>query len=439
MAALSFLSKLFHSREPTEDVNEVHDLYIQNDRTFLFGPTASGKIVNEFTAMQQSAVYACIRVLAEGIAQLPLNIYEYQPDGTKKKLYDHPLYRILHDQPNPDMTSFVFRETMMGHLCTYGNAYAQIIRNGFGDVVALYPLLPNRMMVGRAETGQLVYAYTTYGDEGVSTTARTHYLREDQVLHIPGLGFDGVMGYSPIAMCRDAVGMGMAAEEFGNKFFNNGARPSGVLSHPGTLKDPQKLRDAWMAAYGGTGNAGKTAVLEEGVKYQAISINPSEAQFLETRKFQLNEICRIYRIPPHMIQDLEHATFSNIEHQSLEFVKFTLNPWVARWEQALYKDLLLPAQKEKMVIKMNVDGLLRGDYQSRMNGYAIARQNGWMSANDIRELEDQNPIPDEEGGNLYLINGNMVKLKDAGIYANKGGSSDTADEGQSGSALTTRR
>jgi HK97 family phage portal protein len=209
--------------------------------------------------------------------------------------------------------------------------------------------------------------------------------------------------------------------------------------HPGTLKDPEKLREAWMAAYGGTGNAGKTAVLEEGVKYEPISINPSEAQFLETRKFQVNEICRIYRIPPHMIQDLEHATFSNIEHQSLEFVKFTLNPWVARWEQALYKDLLLPVQKEKMVIKMNVDGLLRGDYQSRMNGYAIGRQNGWLSTNDIRELEDQNPIPDEEGGNLYLVNGSMVKLKDAGIYANKGGSSDTADEGQSGSALTTRR
>jgi HK97 family phage portal protein len=336
------------------------------------------------------------------------------------------------------MTSFVFRETMMGHLCTYGNAYAQIIRNGYGDVAALYPLLPNRMLVGRAENGQLVYAYTTYGDEGISTTAQTHYLREDQVLHIPGLGFDGIMGYSPIAMCRDAVGMGMAAEEFGNKFLNNGARPSGVLSHPGTLKNPDKLREAWMAAYGGTGNAGKVAVLEEGVKYEPISINPSEAQFLETRKFQLNEICRIYRVPPHMIQDLEHATFSNIEHQSLEFVKFTLNPWVARWEQALYKDLLLPAQKENMVIKMNVDGLLRGDYQSRMNGYAIARQNGWMSTNDIRELEDQNPIPDEEGGNLYLINGNMVKLKDAGIYANKGGTAEE-DDSKTGSALTTRR
>lgn len=436
MAALSFLSKLFHSREPTEDV---HDVYIHNDRTYLFGRSASGKIVNEFTAMQQAAVYACIRVLSEGIAQLPLNIYEYQPDGTKKKLYDHPLYRILHDQPNPDMTSFVFRETMMGHLCTYGNAYAQIIRNGYGDVVALYPLLPNRMLVGRAENGQLVYAYTTYGDEGISTTAQTHYLREDQVFHIPGLGFDGIMGYSPIAMCRDAVGMGMAAEEFGNKFFNNGARPSGVLSHPGTLKNPDKLREAWMAAYGGTGNAGKVAVLEEGVKYEPISINPSEAQFLETRKFQVNEICRIYRVPPHMIQDLEHATFSNIEHQSLEFVKFTLNPWVARWEQALYKDLLLPAQKDRIVFKMNVDGLLRGDYQSRMNGYAIGRQNGWLSANDIHELEDMNPIPDEEGGNLYLVNGNMVPLKDAGIYANKGGASEAADEGKSGSALTTRR
>ena len=239
-------------------------------------------------------------------------------------------------------------------------------------------------------------------------------------------------------MARDAIGMGMAAEEFGSKFFNNGARPSGVLQHPGTLKDPGKLRDAWMAAYGGSNNAGKVAVLEEGVKYEPISINPSEAQFIQTRKYQLDEIARIFRVPPHMIGDLEKSSFSNIEQQSLEFVVYTLSPWVVRWEQTLNKALLLPGEKGRYFVKLNVSGLLRGDYQSRMNGYSIARQNGWMSANDIRELEDLNPIPDEEGGNLYLINGNMCKLKDAGIYANNAGQKEEESSSDTGTGLTRR-
>jgi len=413
--AFSFLSKLFHSREPTP----TNDYYIRSGDTYLFGKSSSGKLVTEFTAMQQTAVYACIKVLAESIAQLPMFVYEYTDDGGKKRVYDHPLSYILHDEPNPEMTSFVFRETLMSHLCTYGNAYAQIIRNGRGDVVALYPLLPNQMQVARADNGQLVYIYSTYGGQVASKDVKTYYLRQDQVLHIPGLGFDGIIGYSPIAMARDAIGMGMAAEEFGSKFFNNGAMPSGVLSHPGTLTDPARVREAWMAAYGGSGNAGKVAVLEEGMRYDPISINPSEAQFIETRKYQLDEIARIFRVPPHMIGDLEKSSFSNIEQQSLEFVMYTLNPWVKRWEQAINKSLLLPSEKGLYFCKMNVDGLLRGDYESRMNGYSIGRQNGWLSANDIRELEDMNPISDEEGGNLYLVNGNMLPLKDAGAYAQK--------------------
>ena len=188
------------------------------------------------------------------------------------------------------------------------------------------------------------------------------------------------------------------------------------MEHPSVLKDPSKLRESWQSVYGGSGNTGKVVVLEEGLKYQQVSIPPEEAQFLETRKFQINEIARLYRVPPHMIGDLEKATFSNIEEQSIEFVKYTLNPWVVRWEQSLCKSLLSESEKSRYFIKFNVDGLMRGDYESRMQGYATARQNGWLSANDIREMEDMNPIPDEEGGNLYLINGNMTKLKDAGLF-----------------------
>lgn len=386
--------------------------------SFLFGRTTSGKPVNERTAMQTTAVYACVRILAEAVASLPLHVYEYQDDGGKKLVHDHPLYYLLHDEPNPEMTSFVFRETLMSHLLIWGNAYAQIIRDGAGRVLGLYPLLPDKMEVQRDDRGNIYYVYSRNSDENPMFKEYGNIkLKAEDVLHIPGLGFDGLIGYSPIAMAKNAVGMTLACEEYGASFFANGANPGGVLEHPGVLKDPSKVRESWNSVYRGVSNAHKIAVLEEGMKYQQIGIPPEEAQFLETRKFQINEIARLYRIPPHMVGDLDKSSFSNIEQQSLEFVKYTLDPWVIRWEQSLQRSLLLPGEKGKYFIKLNVDGLLRGDYQSRMNGYAVGRQNGWFSANDIREMENMNPIPDEEGGNLYLINGAMTKLADAGAFA----------------------
>lgn len=386
--------------------------------SFLFGRTTSGKPVNERTAMQTTAVYACVRILAEAVASLPLHVYEYQDDGGKKLVHDHPLYYLLHDEPNPEMTSFVFRETLMSHLLIWGNAYAQIIRDGAGRVLGLYPLLPDKMDVQRDDRGNIYYVYSRNSDENPMFKEYGDIrLKAEDVLHIPGLGFDGLIGYSPIAMAKNAVGMTLACEEYGASFFANGANPGGVLEHPGVLKDPLKVRESWNSVYRGVNNAHKIAVLEEGMKYQQIGIPPEEAQFLETRKFQINEIARLYRIPPHMVGDLDKSSFSNIEQQSLEFVKYTLDPWVIRWEQSLQRSLLLPGEKGKYFIKLNVDGLLRGDYQSRMNGYAVGRQNGWFSANDIREMENMNPIPDEQGGNLYLINGAMTKLEDAGAFA----------------------
>ena len=386
--------------------------------SFLFGRTTSGKPVNERTAMQTTAVYACVRILAEAVASLPLHVYEYQDDGGKKLVHDYPLYYLLHDEPNPEMTSFVFRETLMSHLLIWGNAYAQIIRDGAGRVLGLYPLLPDKMEVQRDDKGNIYYVYSRNSDENPTFKEYGNIkLKAEDVLHIPGLGFDGLIGYSTIAMAKNAVGMTLACEEYGASFFANGANPGGVLEHPGVLKDPSKVRESWNSVYRGVNNAHKIAVLEEGMKYQQIGIPPEEAQFLETRKFQINEIARLYRIPPHMVGDLDKSSFSNIEQQSLEFVKYTLDPWVIRWEQSLQRSLLLPGEKGKYFIKLNVDGLLRGDYQSRMNGYAVGRQNGWFSANDIREMENMNPIPDEEGGNLYLINGAMTKLADAGAFA----------------------
>lgn len=392
---------------------KVEDYSISSRYRFMMGPTAAGKNVNERSAMQLTAVYACVRILAESVAGLPVHLYKCGKNGSREKAVEHPLYFLLHDEPNPEMTSFVFRETLMTHLLLYGNCYCQIIRDGRGQVTALYPLMPNQMSVDRDEKGQLYYTYLRSGEEADTMKKGTVYLLPEDVLHIPALGFDGLVGYSPIAMAKNSIGMGLACEEYGAKFFANGAAPSGVLEHPGTIKDITRLRESWNAIYGGSKNAGKVAILEEGMHYSPISISPNEAQFLETRKFQVDEIARIFHVPPHMIGDLERSTFSNIEQQSLEFVKYTLNPWVCRWEQALTKSLLSPKEKQEYCIKFNVDGLLRGDYQSRMNGYAVGRQNGWMSANDIRELENMDKISEEQGGDLYLVNGNMIKMTDA--------------------------
>ena len=409
---MGILERLGLKRQRGEPKNK----YEGNDFSLLFGRTTSGKTVNERTALQTTAVYACVRILSETIASLPLHVYRYT-EGGKTKDTEHALYTLLHDEPNPDMTSFVFRETLMSHLLIWGNAYSQILRDRSGQVIGLYPLLPDQMRVHRSEKGKLFYVYNRYEEDNPNFQEKgSIVLSQEEVLHIPGLGFDGLIGYSPIALAKNAVGMTLACEEYGASFFGNGANPGGVLEHPGILKDPAKVRDSWNAVYQGTRNAHKVAVLEEGMSYKQIGIPPEEAQFLETRKFQINEIARLFRIPPHMVGDLEKSSFSNIEQQSLEFVKYTLDPWVVRFEQALKKSLLLPEEKKTHFIKFNVDGLLRGDYQSRMNGYAIGRQNGWLSTNDIRELEELNPIPPEEGGDLYLINGNMTKLKDAGGF-----------------------
>jgi len=418
---MGFLRGIFRSRDAPKNSTS------GSAYRFFMGNSSSGKRVNERSAMQMTAVYSCVRILSEAVAGLPLHLYRYTSENSKEKATDNPLYFLLHDEPNPEMSSFVFRETLMTHLLLWGNAYAQIIRNGKGEVIGLYPLMPDRMNVDRDEHGKLYYEYMVSSDDAPINKVSTVKLQPSDVLHIPGLGFDGLVGYSPIAMAKNAIGLAIAAEEYGSKFYANGATPSGILEYPGTVKEPEKVRESWNAGFGGSSNSHKVAVLEEGMKYTPISISPNEAQFLETRKFQINEIARIFRVPPHMVGDLEKSSFSNIEQQSLEFVKYTLEPWLVRWEQAMQRALISPNNKAAFFIKFNVDGLLRGDYQSRMSGYATARQNGWMSANDIRELENLDRIPKELGGDLYLINGNMTKLADAGIFAS-GGKEEKQDE-----------
>ena len=371
-------SGLFRARDKPQDS-------VSAAPVFYFGTSGSGKSVTVQSAIQLSTVYACVRVISETIASLPLGIYETVNDGNEKAT-DHPLYKLLHDEPNSEMTSFVFREVMLAHLLLYGNSYSQIIRSGKNQVIGLYPLLPDHMDVDRDSKGNLTYTYTTSDGKTVSIKPR-------DVLHIPGLGFDGVMGYSPIALEKNAIGLGIASEEYGSKFFSNGARPSGILTHPNTVKNPKALRESWNSAYGGSSNSNRVAILEEG--------------------FQVDEICRIFRVPPHLVGNLEHATFSNIEHQSIDFAVHTIRPWLVRIEQAMNRALLSEQEKGRFFVQFNIDGLMRGDYKSRMEGYAIGRQNGWLSANDIRALENQNPIPADQGGDAYLVNGNMISISTA--------------------------
>lgn len=403
---------------PGENLPEVTDSVRDSGQVFSFGTANSGEKVDEQSAMQISTVYACVRMLAETVAALPLHLYRYTDGGKgKESAFDHPLYRILYRQPNDEMSSFIWRETMMTHLLLWGNAYSQIIRDGRNNVLGLYPLLPENVEVDRDEQGQLYYIYHAYTDEVPGEQNQDIYFRKDEILHIPGLGFNGLVGFSPIAMMKNSLGTTLAVEKYGASFFKNGAQPSGVLEHPGVLKDPQKIRDNWTAVYGGANNAHRVAVLEEGMAYKAISLPPEDSQFLSTRQFGVEEICRIFRVPPHMVQSLEHATFSNIEHQSIDFVVHTLTPWLVRFEQAIIKDLLLEEEQDVLFPKFNVDGLLRGDYQSRMNGYATGISNGFLSPNDIHRLENMDLIPAEEGGDDYYLNGGYVKLRDAGKFA----------------------
>lgn len=407
--------------EPSREMQE----FIRGVDVDFSGNSSSGVYVSELRAMQTSAVYACVKILAETVASLPLHLYKKGKDGKNELAEQHPLFSCLYDAPNDEMTSFEFRESMMTALLLYGNAYARIIKRQ-GHVEELWYLKPENMTVERdSTTHKIKYTYTD------DVTNETYVYKPNQVFHLKGLSFDGVTGISPIAQAREAVGLALATEEYGAKFFGNGARPGGVLEHPGILKDPEKLRDSWNKVYQGTKNSHKVAVLEEGMKYHTIGIAPEDAQFLETRKYQLNEICRIFRVPPHLVGDLEHATFSNIEHQSIEFVQHTIRPWIVRWEQEISRALLDDSERLLYFARFNVDGLLRGDYKSRMEGYAIGRQNGWLSANDIRRLEDMSLVPEEQGGDDYLVNGNMVSVSKIKQEGGKNG------EGEAGTTNAT--
>jgi len=404
---MSLASRLIQRRASEET-------FVSNPRAWLLdmfggGPSATGIRVNADRAIRIIAVYACVRILAETLGSLPLHLYRRLPNGGKERATSHPLYWLMHDSPNIEMTSMELRETSMGHNALRGNSYAQLTFGGDGRVKEINPLHPDRTKPERLpKTDELVYVYSPTDGR----PART--FRADEILHVRGLGTNGICGYDPITLAREAMGLAVATETHGAKFFANGTTPSGFIQFPQgvNFKDDQfkRLRDSFAEKYQGVDNSHKPILLEDGGTWQSIGINHENAQFLETRKFQTNEIARLFRMPPHMIADLEKATFSNIEQQSLEFVIHTMLPWLARHEQRYNRALLLPDERREYFFELNIDALLRGDIKSRYEAFQIARQNGWLSVDEIRAMENTNPLPEGKGGDIYTMQSSFVPL-----------------------------
>lgn len=357
---------------------------------------AAGVPVNAESSMRVAAVYGCVRVISETVGSLPLHIYRRTSSG-KERADNHPLYRLLHDTPNEWQTAMEFREMMQAHLCLRGNAYAYINWVNDSQASELIPLSPDRVTV--KQLPDMTREYHVRSDAG------TRVFKAEDILHIRGLSSDGLVGRSVLEDAREAIGVAIATQEYANRFYANDATPSLVIKLQGKLSPEarKRLADTWQETFGGSRNARRTAVLEEGASIEPIAMTFDDAQFLETRKFQRSEIAGIFRVPPHMIGDLERATFGNIEHQSIEFVTHCIRPWLVRWEQALSKALF--TAPGLYFPEHNVEGLLRGDVKSRYEAYAVGRANGWLSANDIRSLENLNPIA---GGDTYLQPLNMV-------------------------------
>ncbi len=398
---------------------KIKDYFIRNlsltdekswDRSLwnLYGSQSlSGETVTEQTALTYSAVYNAISLISGTIGALPLHLMQRKGE-TKRIADDRKIYSVMHDQWNPYMTAMAGREAMMAHVLTWGNGYAEKVRNGYGEIMELWPITPNRV-TPKMEGGELVYKIRMDREADIT-------LPREKVLHIPGLGFDGFMGYSVIAMARKSIGLSMALETFGSMFFGNGTNPSMVVSHPGQLKDPSKLREALTASYSGLGKSHRLLLLEEGMKVEKYGIPPDDCQFLESRQFQIPEVARWFNLPPHKIKDLTRSSFSNIESEQISFVTDSILPWLIRLEQNFAMQLLTPSDKElsgrgRLYFKHSVEGLLRGDAASRAAFYGPMLDRGVFCINEVRALEDKDPI---EGGDIHLVPLNMTTLENAG-------------------------
>ncbi len=374
--------------------------------------TNSGPVVTVSTAMQMTAVYSCIDILSRTVGSLPLYLYRRLKEGGKELVRKHPLFALMRRQPNPEMTAMRYRSTLQGHLASWGNCYSYIDWAGNGYPKALWPIRPDRVDVTRV-SGELVYRYYPGSDD--KKVVEGFVIPRDSMLHIPGFGFDGVIGYSPLSLAREAVGLGLATEEFGARFFGSGTHPSGILEHKNPIKDMGAFRKATNEVYEGLGRSHRLMLLEEGMTFTPISINPQDSQFLETRKFQISEIARLYHVPPHMLADVEKSTSwgTGIEEQNIGFITHTMRPWFVLWEEELGRVLLLDGEKDDYFFEFDMMALLRGDSQKRWAAYIMGKRNGILNADEIRSWENLNPIPGGLGQE-YVVEKNMQSLSDLG-------------------------
>ena len=365
------------------------------------GRTRSGQDITADTALRVSSVFSCVRLLSETMAAMPLGLYQKQ-DRNRIEAKDHPLHQLLSNLPNSEMTSFDFRTQVMASLLLQGKSYSQILRDRAGRVGEIWPQMPNICQLDRDKSGKLVLVVE--GEPKAWTM--------DKVFRINGLTTNGVDGLSPIGLMRETIGSAMAMEHYSAALFGNGAKPGGVLSIPGQLssKGQDRLIESWNKTHGGADNANKVAVLQEGMKWEQIAMNAADAQFIESRKYNRSEIAGIYGVPPNMIGDLDRATFSNVENQGLQYVIYSCVPWITRFEQSAFRDLLTPEERKTYYTKFNVRGLLRGDTTARSAFYRELFNVGAYSPNMILALEDENPV---EGGDQHFINGANMTLEQA--------------------------
>jgi HK97 family phage portal protein len=361
------------------------------ESVFTGSSTSAGIRVTADSALHQPAVFACVRVISEDVASLPIKVYSRVSDMVREGVDSHPVSKLLTKKPNAEMTPFTFKEVITAHVLLYGNGYAEIEKDNAGNVIGLWILLPEKMQVGIVD-GEVVYVYNS-GNGQVTYPS-------DRIFHIKGLGHDGLIGYSPIEYARETIGISAAMEKSGGTFFSNASRPSGILSHPAKLSEgaAKRLREGWQGMYSGSENTGRTAILEEGMKWEQLSIPHSDSQWLESRQYSLQDIARMYRVPPHMIGDLSRSTFSNIESQQIAYMQSTLMPWLRRWEQEINRKLI-GDDEQKVYAEFLAEELLRGNTLERYDAYRMARESGWLSVNDIRKRENLNPV---EGGDSYI-------------------------------------
>lgn len=371
-------------------------------KDMLGARTLSGVRVNQTTALGLAAVWACVTVRSEDTAKIPLILYRRRNDGGKERATNHKLYKLLHNAPNRRNTAFEFKQMLQMQIDLEGDGYALISRDGRGQVSELWPVPSRDVQILKVQGGrELFYRVTVSGEQFV--------IPAEDMLHIRGNTLDGIKGLSPISWQRETIGHAIAAEKYGAAFFGNSAQPNGALTLPATLSTEAaaKLRADWKARFQGPENAHNLAIFDGGMDWKQIGMNNADAQFVEERKFQNAEIYRIFRMPPHRVQDLERATNNNIEHQGLEYVEGCLMSIFDRWCQALMRDLLMESERGEYFFEFLPDALLKGDIKSRYDAYQVAINNGWMSPNDVRDRENMNRI---DGGDQYFRQMNVQPL-----------------------------